>query len=504
MADELLIGVDIGTQGVKCSVFDESGSCLATSFLASELYQPETGITEEDPEFQLEGVCRTISECVGTIGETRASDIRCLAIDGQMAGIIGIGEDGMAVTPYDSWLDTRCAPYITEMKEQAEDEIIMKTGSPPSFNHGPKILWWKQERPDTYRRIAKFVQPGGYAAMRLCGMTAHDAFIDVTYLNFSGFADNPGRRWDPSLIGSFDIDGDKLPRIVRPADIVGEMTPDMANRCGLMKPVAVAAGCGDSGASFLSCGAVRPGICVNAAGTSSVFTATTDRFVYDVKSRMIGCQASVEDGLWHPHAYINGGGMNLEWFVTDVLGRDKSDSKRFTDLESDALEPEMSDPFFVPHMAGRVCPSQPDMQGTFAGLSWSHSRKQMFRAVMEGVALEYGLYLRAIRTIAPDTEINELRITGGGEKSRLWNLMKSSVLQVPVVPIAQGHGAPMGAAIIAGVGSGLFSSAAEAADRWITLKSPIESDAEIWPFYERRVDKYQSLLDSMNRYYSED
>jgi xylulokinase len=154
-------------------------------------------------------------------------------------------------------------------------------------------------------------------------------------------------------------------------------------------------------------------------------------------------------------------------------------------------------------MAGRVCPSQPDMQGTFAGLSWSHSRKQMFRAVMEGVALEYGLYLRAIRTIAPDTETHELRITGGGEKSRLWNLMKSSVLQIPVVPIAQGHGAPMGAAILAGVGSGLFSSAAEVADRWITLKSPIESDAAIWPFYERRVDKYRSLLDSMNRYYSE-
>ncbi len=158
MTENLLIGVDIGTQGVKCSVFNEDGICLATSFIASNLKQPEPGITEEDPEFQVDSVCRSISECVESIGEVRRTRIRCLAIDGQMAGIIGIGEDGRALTPYDSWLDTRCAPYIKEMKQQSEAEIIRKTGNPPSFNHGPKILWWMGERPDTYRKIVKFVQ----------------------------------------------------------------------------------------------------------------------------------------------------------------------------------------------------------------------------------------------------------------------------------------------------------------------------------------------------------
>ena len=504
MAVDLLIGVDIGTQGLKSSVFDMDGVCLATRFIPSKLHQPEPGITEEDPEFQFDSVCRSVSECVGSLGESEKSRISCLAIDGQMAGIIGVGTDGKAVTPYDSWLDTRCAPYIREMKEQAGDEIIRKTGNPPSFNHGPKILWWKEEKPEIYNQIAKFVQPSGYAAMRLCGLKGQDAFIDQTYLHFSGFADNRNRLWDRGLIGTFGIDGDKLPNIVSSTDIVGEMTSEMARRCAMIRPIPVATGCGDTAASFLSCGAVRPGICVDVAGTASVFAATTDRFSYDIATQVMGCGASVTDGLWHPYAYINGGGMNLEWFVTEILGRDKNDKERFADLESEELKPQVSDPIFVPHMAGRVSPSQPDMKGSFAGLSWNHTRTQLFRSVMESVALEYGIYRNSLISMVPDTEITELRITGGGERSLLWNSMKSSVLQVPVFPIDRNHGAPMGAAILAGMATGLFKSTIEAADRWITLKSSIKSDPRLWPFYERRVEKYQSLLDIMNRYYTGD
>ncbi|MDA3821899.1 MAG: FGGY family carbohydrate kinase, partial [Bacteroidales bacterium] len=224
MGIDLLLGVDIGTQGVKSSLFDKTGICLASSFISSELHQPEPGITEEDPEFQLDSVCKSISACINSVPDLNSSDIRCLAIDGQMAGVIGVGFDGLAVTPYDSWLDTRCSPYIQVMKEKAEEEIILKTGNPPSFNHGPKILWWKNEKPDVYNQIIKFVQPAGYAAMRLCGLRGEEGFIDRTYLHFSGFADNKNMRWDKNLIKTFDIDERKLPHIVSSVDIIGSMT----------------------------------------------------------------------------------------------------------------------------------------------------------------------------------------------------------------------------------------------------------------------------------------
>ena len=124
------------------------------------------------------------------------------------------------------------------------------TGNAPSFNHGPKILWWQQERPTEYARIAKFVQPGAYVAMRLCGLTAESAFIDHSYLHFSGFADNAGHCWDQALCAQFGIDLEKLPRIVKPTARIGTLTAAMAAACGLPATTIVIAGCGDTTASF--------------------------------------------------------------------------------------------------------------------------------------------------------------------------------------------------------------------------------------------------------------
>src|SRR5882724_8325937 len=135
-----LLGIDIGTQGTKAALFAEDGTCLAESFRASQPRRPATGIVEEDPDHQLEAAIATLRECV-----IRASidpaQVAASGIAGQMAGVIGIDAHGRAVTPYDSWLDTRCSPYIAEMERTAGEEITAKTGSPPSFNHGPKILW---------------------------------------------------------------------------------------------------------------------------------------------------------------------------------------------------------------------------------------------------------------------------------------------------------------------------------------------------------------------------
>jgi xylulokinase len=155
-------------------------------FQASQLIQPSPGVTEEDPNVQYGNTCAAIRSAIKT-GEIDASKIIAIALDGQMAGVMGINEAGDAVTPYDSWLDTRCGPYIKEMRSKAIEEITKLTGNAPSFNHGPKILWWKHEQKEKYKRIARFVQPTGYVALRIAGGNADDAFIDHTYLHFSGF-----------------------------------------------------------------------------------------------------------------------------------------------------------------------------------------------------------------------------------------------------------------------------------------------------------------------------
>jgi xylulokinase len=502
MATQYLIGVDIGTQGTKAALFTERGRCRAVAFEKSRLRRPAPGVVEEDPERQTASVCRTIKRCVNEAGiSTRA--VAAIAIDGQMAGILGVGKDGRCVTPYDSWLDTRCAPHIERMRKRARDEVMQKTGCAPSINHGPKILWWKHERRRVYRSIRAFVQPGGYAAMRLCGLEGDAAFIDKTYLHFSGFVDNRRARWDEALCKTYGVEMSKLPRIVEPTAVIGHVIPSMARRCGLSVGVPVAAGCGDTAASFLACGATRSGICVDVAGTASVFAATTDRFRPDLKNHTLGCGRSVTPGLWHPYAYINGGGMNLEWFASriagDTGGRSHAAFERL-DAEAGRVVPTDDAPMFVPHLGGRVSPSQPNLRGAWVGLRWNHGRGDLFRAMLEGVALEYGIYRRCLLSLYRGFRFHELRITGGGAKSDLWNGIKADVLGCPVVQIARSEGAPMGAALLAGYAVGFFESLPDAADLWIRTGKVHRPDRAAIPYHRRRLRRYESLLAKMNQW----
>ncbi len=496
-----LFGIDIGTQGTKAVLFDESGQCLAQAFEPSRLHRPAPGAVEEDPERQFASVCSTIRACVARARLDRG-DVAGIGIDGQMAGILGVGRDGRHVMPYDSWLDTRCASYIRQMDQAAGEQIAAQAGCPPSFNHGPKILWWMHERKRIYRTVVAFVQPGAYAAMRLCGLDGSRAFVDKTYLHFSGFADNRRGIWDRELCRRFEVDEAKLPQIVDPQMIVGELTPAAARRCGLRPGVPVVAGCGDTVASFMACGAVQEGIGVDVAGTASVFAATTSAFRPDVAARMLACGRSAVPGLWHPYAYINGGGLNLEWFRRELANAGRESGKSIVSLadldkRAAALEARDDLPLFVPHLGGRACPAQPELRGAWVGLSWDHGIAHRYRAVLEGVVLEYALYQVGLRRLYGDAASNpvkELRVTGGGQESRLWNAMKADALGIPLRRVARSEGAPLGAAMLAGWGVGLLPGLPEAARQWIALGETTRPRKSLADFYARRLERYESLL----------
>jgi xylulokinase len=500
MTMKYVFGIDIGTQGTKAVLFDRHGRSIAAAFRKSRLHQTAQGVVEEDPEFQLNTVCQCIRSCVTESG-IDTQKVAALGIDGQMAGILGIAADGRHITPYDSWLDTRCSPYIGVMQQQAGNKIIRRTGGPASFNHGPKILWWKEEHPEVYARIVAFVQPASYVAMRLCELDADQAFIDKSYLHFSGFANNPKGQWDRKLCAEFDVDPSKLPRIVNSHEVVGALAPKTARRCQLQAGVPVIAGCGDTAASFLACGATRDGICVDVAGTASVFAATTRQFKADTRCRMLGWGQSATPGLWHPYAYINGGGMNLEWLaqVLVQVGRSRTE-KTLDHLNQLAaqIDPQLADPMFVPHLGGRMSPSQPDLRGSWAGLSWSHSAAHLYRAVLESVALEYCLYRDVLELVNPELNVREVRITGGGEKSQLWNQIKADALGFPVVQLNRHEGAPLGVALLAGFGVGLCRSLPDAARKWIQVGQKTRVNRKLASHYGQRLAAYRQLLERLS------
>jgi xylulokinase len=506
MSASLFVGVDIGTQGVKAAVYDAAGLCVAEAFRKSELLHPSPEAVEEDPERQVRSTCQVIAECAAAAaGKGR---VEGLAIDGQMAGVIGVGADGKHVTPYDSWLDTRCSPWITRMQKEAGAEIVRKAGGPPSFNHGPKILWWKNQRPDAWRRIRGFVQPGGYAAMRLCGLDGARAFIDTSYLHFSGFADSRAGTWDAALCRTFGVDAALLPRIVASHERVGALDPSMSAACGLPSGTPVVAGCGDTAASFLSCGATRAGICVDVAGTASVFAATTSEFRADEEAMILSCGRSAVPGLWHPYAYINGGGLNLEWFREQLaapFGAAGATAPDFDSLNAlaAAVTPTDTDPLFIPHLGGRVSPGQPALRGAWAGLTWAHGPGHLYRAMLEAVALEYGIYLDTLRRVFPRETVSEVRVTGGGEKSAVWNRIKADTLGSRIVQVMGAGGAPLGSALLAAYGTGAVEDLDAAAAGWIRTGAVTEPDLGRAAARRRRLDRYSSLLAAMNRWAEE-
>lgn len=492
---QYLIGVDLGTQGTKTTLCDTQGAVCADAFVDTALRHPVPGAVEQDPDELLESVLAGIKAVVEKSG-IASSQVAAVAICGQMAGIMGVKADGSAATPYDSWLDVRCSSWRAPFLSFGEERVIALTGGPVGCAHGPKILWWKHERPDTYAHIYKFVQPAAYCTMRMCGLDGDAAFIDHTYLHFTGFADTKARRWSSELLDALQVSAEKMPRIVSPATVVGTLSPDAAARCGLPDGVAMVAGCGDTAASIYGAGVVKSGLMFDVAGTASVLAAAVEQFVPDTRHKTIMFAPSVIDGLYTPMAYINGGGLCLKWFRDDVLGG------RFDYTQLDAMAGQVphgsENLLFLPHFSGRVCPSDPDVRGAYVNLGWKHGTAHMYRAIMESIALEYRQYMTIIRELMPQVAFQRIISVGGGSKSRLFSQIKSDVLQMPVSTIRLADTASIGCCVIAGHGAGIYPELAEPVQRMAAIHHTVHPTEEAAPVYDRLDVAYRGLCDALH------
>jgi xylulokinase len=215
MADKVLIGVDLGTSATKAAIFRLDGALIAEASLEVPLYYPKPGVVEQENDDFYRTAAIAVQQCL----RQRSIDPRqvaCIAFDSQMAGIGSIDEDFKPVTRYDSWLDMRCQPYIDEMNRTAGERITQLTGCPPTCNHGPKMLWWKNERPQEYARIARFITPAGYVGGTVAGLKTDQAYMDYTFIHLSGFCDSQNLSWSTELCQRFGLEIDKLPAIIEP------------------------------------------------------------------------------------------------------------------------------------------------------------------------------------------------------------------------------------------------------------------------------------------------
>lgn len=498
MTTDLLLGVDLGTTGTRTALFTAAGEVLAAASRAAALRWHGPGHVDQDPDDFYRAATTTIASCLQQSG-IAPTRVAALGITGQMAGVLGVDDAWEPSIPYDSWLDQRCAADVDDLARELGAALIEHTGCPAMVNHAPKLRWWRREHPVSFARTAAFVMPGGYVAGKLAGLTAADAFIDQTYLHFTGLGDARTGAWSRELAAAAGVPIEKLPRIVAPSTIIGRLSPLAAADCGLPVGVPIAAGLGDTAAGALGAGIVRPRQLLDTAGTAAVFAASVAEFRPDHEHRTLIAMRGAVEGQWLSLAYLSGGSL-LSWFRTAVTGADspadESDVSRLTAGLEDV--PAGSDGLlFVPHLDGRILPSEPGMRGAWVGLHRGHRRAHLARAMLEGVGYEYAVYLRILLGLHSDVQPDETRVIGGGARSDVWNRIKASVLGVPYLRLDRDEFSCWGAALVAGHAVGLLpdlAAAATAATGIARRYEPVPADQAL---YAEMAGHYRSVLGAL-------
>lgn len=491
-----MVGVDMGTSSTRVVVLDENGHCLGAAGRSTLLMNPSRLMFEQDPEHMYASVLLTIKDVLSQHA-IPVSEIGGIAICGQMAGICSVGKRWEAVTPYDSWLDMRCASQVPQLKAY-EQQIIECSGGPAGANHAAKWLYWRDQQLKTYRNIRKIIMPAAYVAGRMAQLRSDDAFMDYTYLGFNSFADSRAIQWNTSLIDEFKLDIDRLPNLVAPSDRIGSVSANAARFCGLLAGTPIFAGCGDIAASLLGVGIFTPGKLFDIAGTGSVLATLLDHYAVDAQHKTLTTLRHCLPDLFYSVAYVGGAGISFNGF-----GLSNSECRQL-ELQASAPLSERNKLLFLPHLGGQHAPFDSSLGGAFVGLDWTHDRTDQYRAMMESIAYEYARFLGCMRDMKVDVDDGGVFSLGGGSNSPLFNQIKADVLGIPYYKLPSAEYGALGAALLVGEGAGIFADMMQTAIAW---QKPSESvtlpDASKHPFYAGMRKAYEQMLGHLKPVFDE-
>jgi xylulokinase len=468
-----LVGLDVGTTGVKAIAVAPDGSVRATAEEEYPLATPRPGWAEQDPEDWWRASERALARL-------DAVDVAGIGLSGQMHGLVTLDADERVLRPAMLWNDQRTAAECAEIEERVgRERLIELTGNRALTGFtAPKLLWVRANEPDVYGRIAHVLLPKDYVRLRLTGERA----IDVADASGTLLFDVAARRWSEEVLVALEIPRDWLPPSLESPDVSGRTADG----------VPVAAGAGDQAAGALGVGVAGPGPLSVVLGTSGVVFAALPEFAADPEARVHAFCHAVP-GRWHAMGVMLSAAGSLRWFRDAFAPEERFD--RLTN-EAEAWPPGTEGLGFLPYLAGERTPhADPEARGAFVGLSLRHDRGSLVRAVLEGVA--YGLRdsLELLRALGVEPEVG--RVSGGGARSDLWLRIVASVLGLPVERTAVEEGAAYGAALLGGVAGGVFESVEEAVDRCVRVRDTVEPEPAWRDFYDDGYERYRVLYPAL-------
>lgn len=454
-SDGVLLGVDIGTSGLKVGIVDGEGRVLAHHAERTPATFGSGGHVGQDAE-ALVAMALAAIPTVCAKAAVPPSAIAAVAIDGQMGGVIGVDRDFRPVTGLDMGLD-QAAERINEEFHRDHRPALLGTscGSP---RNTPKIAWWKREHPEVYRQVRRFTTIGPYTAGVFAGLRGDEAFVDETLIAYFGNEDAARRDWSDDLTARWGIDRDRMPVIRRPWEVVGTVTPGTAAASGMTAGIPVVAGAGDQPAGFLGGGYERPGTVVDVGGSTTMLSLCVAEYRPDRDHGELMYIPAITPGLWWATWYINGAGLGIPWFARQCIPGGEADLGTVSAAAADL--PVGSDGLlFSPYFGGRQNPYDRTIRGGWLGLSWGHTTAHMLRAIFEGIAAGYRGGFEAMRRVHPEYDPRTLHAIGGGTESDLLMRITADTLQRALV-VHPGYNASIrGSALLAGIGAGWFDLA---------------------------------------------
>ena len=468
-----LVGLDVGTTGVKALALSPDGEVLARAEVSYGLSSPQPGWAEQDPE----DWWRAAKQALGALGGQPTS----IGLSGQMHGLVVLDERDRVLRPAILWNDQRTEAECTEIEERVGlTRLIQLTGNRALTGFtAPKLLWLRRHEPSTYGRIAHVLLPKDYVRLRLTG-GVHA--IDVADASGTLLFDVAGRRWSQDMLEALELDEAWLPRALESPEVSGETSTGTP----------LAAGAGDQAAAALGVRVDRPGPVSVVLGTSGVVFAALPSFAADPQARVHAFCHAVPGG-WHAMGVMLSAAGSLRWF-RDALATGSGYDELTAAAEK--WSPGTEGLTFLPYLTGERTPhADPYARGAFAGLTLRHDRGALVRAVLEGVA--YGLRdsLELLRELGVDP--NAGHVSGGGARSELWLRILASVLDLPIRRAATDEGSAYGAALLGGVAAGVFRDVHEAVTTCVRLLNTVEPDPRWCAAYEHGYRRFQLLYPAL-------
>ncbi|HME51274.1 MAG TPA: xylulokinase [Candidatus Lokiarchaeia archaeon] len=493
-----VLALDLGTTGTRAVLFDENGNIIGSAYKEWVSFYPSPAEVEQDASTWWDATREIIAE---VLEKTRVNteDIQAVAVTNQRETIVPVNENGDPLANAIVWQDRRTSQECQFIRDAiGKDAIYKKTGLTidPYFS-ASKILWFKNNRPQVYENATKFLLVHDFIVKKLTG-----SFVtDFSNASRTMLFDINTRAWSEDILAALDIDQGKLPDVVAPGTQVGCVSPDAGT--GLESCTVVVAGAGDQQCAALGVGVTEQGRVKCTMGTGTFLIAYAPSVKLDPGTRVL-CSCSAIENSYVVEASMFSTGSLLRW-ARDTVGHAECDEAievnlspyQVIDQKAEASPVGSNGLLFLPFIVGAGAPYwNPDARGTLFGLAAGHQRGDIYRSIMEGTSFD----VRKNMDVFSEMELapSELRLTGGGSRSRIWSQILADACNVPCIRPKYEESTAVGAALLASVGAGLFNDVSKAANEFIQVKDQLHPDPSTSNQYERIMTIYTKLYETLN------